>query len=185
MQKDKNMFREGSYVVRQKLQKEFEDEKVLRDRDAEQNPDLRKFHEPFSRIKYLWLLYPNVNNRCSALISHISIMFVSTNVLFHYHVYSNDCELAMSGLHDGLTGMMVIEMVLYAILLILSLRAVQSHGLNNLEGVLARSADDYENYFMDELAKKFFLIERINFWTRVGVVVFIILFMAVAYSNLA
>lgn len=100
------------------------------------------------KIDYLWELYPNIHERCSALIGHLSIMFALA-----VFIYKEVLKL-----HPLLSILSILDVLLFLGLLVLSLRTLRSFGLaRDLE-----DAEDYTSEFYAEMTLKFSLVEMIN-----------------------
>jgi hypothetical protein len=106
-------------------------------------------------VSYLWRLYPNVHQRCSAMISHLSIMLAVAAIFL---------RLAIDEHHKVVTVVAVVDVAFYMGLLWISLRCVRSFGVHT-EFDKAR---EFQDAFLTEMAIKFRLLELMNRGTRIG-----------------
>jgi len=147
----------GLKIVESRLEKEFKNTAEL-------------MKNPLNRIDYLWMLYPNIHSRCSSAISHLSIMFGLVFFLLKFQI-----EYLTTNSHSSimlfLTGMAILDVLLYAWLLILSLRCIKPFGLDDH----IDKPKDYEDAFFKDLALKFYYLDFMNKGTKIGIIFSVVL----------
>lgn len=148
--------------VKKRLNEEFEHIKVL---SPPQKDDI-----PLSKFGYLWQLYPNVHNRCSASISHISIMFGVVFFLLKMSIDNTKFEQPGVAEYFYLIALCC-DLLLYSALLTLSLRCIKPFAL---DGEFEKP-EDYELAFFDDIALKFHYLMVINKGTFLGITVSVLL----------
>jgi hypothetical protein len=137
--------------IRERLELEYKNDAELKDKPQNQA----------SLYAYLWSLYPNIHERCASIVAHLSIMFgLAMFVLKEASLTSPPIIMAAT-----------LDVVLYLVLLILSLRTIRSFGLN--ESIT--STDSYVDKFFDELTLKFSLLGLMNSLTVVGMIYSVLL----------
>lgn len=143
----------------------YGNQKVVRKRleiERKITAKVKGLHEENYFIEYGWTLYPNVHQRCSSLLTHVSIMLTLSVV-----VLNQTAEGSKSALFASL-----LSVVFYLFLLILSLRTLRSFGLDN-DFINSDGSIDTAKYtegFLEEIATKFALVELINTLTGAGMI---------------
>jgi hypothetical protein len=144
--------------VRRRLLLEYEHTKRLKSQSAD---------DELNKIDYLWILYPNIHNRCTSMVSHISIMFGLSIFLIKFELtWLENIAENQSICANALIVLTSLDVVLYMILLLKSLRCLRSFGLNKDMG----TPEAYEDEFFKETVTKFYLIGAMNKWTSIGII---------------